>query len=281
MITAGIDLGAKTIKVVVMEDGEVLSRVKVFSGFDQEITSAQAFQEALKRAGVETTSGIYVIATGMGRRWAPFAQATVTEVTAAARGILGRDSEVRTVIDVGAEEGRAILITPEGKVKDFVVNEKCAAGAGTFVESMARALEVTIDQFGQISLTSQNAVPMNAQCAVFAESEVVSLLHARTPKPDIARAVLDAIASRIVSMARRISITPKVALIGGLALNQGFIESLKRTLEMEVIVPEHPEYIPAEGAALVGLDRAEGRYEPEEVSTEQGIVRIESFNSQL
>lgn len=278
MITAGIDLGAKTIKVVVIEDGEVVSRVKMFSGFDQEATSAQAFQEALMQAGIKPDSIKNVVATGMGRNWAPFAQETVTDVTATGRGVINRDPEVRTVIDVGAEEGRAILITPEGKVKDFVVNEKCAAGAGTFIESMSRALEVSIEEFGRIALTSQNAVPMNAQCAVFAESEVVSLLHARTPKSDIARAVLDAIASRIVSMARRLSITPRIALVGGMALNNGFVESFKRTLGMDILVPEYPEFVPAEGAALIGLDRLLENALATEKKEQLPVVNYISFN---
>ncbi|HHE47077.1 MAG TPA: CoA activase, partial [Bacteroidetes bacterium] len=154
-------------------------------------------------------------------------------------------------------------ITPDGHVKDFAINEKCAAGSGTFTEAMARALELDIVEFGRLSLQSDKAVPMNAQCAVFAESEVVSLLHARTPKQDISRAVHDAIASRIVSMARRVSVEREVMIIGGMAYNVGFIASMKRALEMELIVPDDPDYVPAEGAAwaahdkLVGMEKTE------------------------
>jgi len=254
-----MDLGAKLIKVVIVSDGKVIARVKKTSGFEQDVSASEAMKEALEQAGVTADEVDRIVATGAGRNFAPFAHDRLTEVGAAARGAIARLPEARTVIDVGAEEGRAILITPEGRVKDFAVNEKCAAGAGTFTEAMARALEVPLEELGALSLTSDKAVPMNAQCVVFAESEVVSLLHARTSKRDIARAVHDAIASRIVSMARRVSIKPEVVLIGGMAFNVGFVESLKRTLEMEVHIPEEPDYVPAEGAAWAAYDKVAGK----------------------
>ena len=259
MTVAGMDMGAKFVKVVIMNDGQVVARVKKLSGFEQELTAGEAMKEALGIAGLPPDGLDGIVATGAGRKIAPFAQDTVTEVGSSARGAIARLPGARTVIDIGAEEGRAIIITEEGRVKDFAVNEKCAAGAGTFTEAMARALEVKLEELGPLSLQSQNAVPMNAQCAVFAESEVVSLLHARTPKQDIARAVHDAIASRIVSMARRVSIQPEVILVGGMAYNVGFIASLKRTLEMAVFIPDYPDFVPAEGAAWVAADRLVGK----------------------
>ncbi|MCP4658052.1 MAG: CoA activase, partial [bacterium] len=152
---------------------------------------------------------------------------------------------------------RAVRCTEGGKVEDFAVNEKCAAGAGTFTEAMARALEVELEELGRMSLRATQAVPMNAQCTVFAESEVVSLLHAKTPKEDISRAVHDAMASRITSMVRKVGFRKDLVAIGGLARNVGFLESLKRGLETEILVPEEPELTPALGAALIGVDRAE------------------------
>ena len=137
-----------------------------------------------------------------------------------------------------------------GRVIDFAYNEKCAAGAGTFAEGMARALGVSLEELGPLSLTSRQAVQMNAQCAVFAESEVVTLIHAKTPREDIARAVLDAVASRIISMVRKVGFERDLVLIGGVALNPGFVAAMKRGLEADVYVPEDPEYIGALGAAL-------------------------------
>lgn len=256
MITAGMDLGSKFIKIVILKDGDIIARVKMLSGFEQEVTANDAMKEACEQAGIESDAIARIVATGVGRSIAPFAHDTLTEVGAAARGAIARLPETRTVIDVGAEEGRAILITAEGKVRDFAINEKCAAGSGTFTETMARALELELGEFGQLSLKSDKVIPMNAQCAVFAESEVVSLLHAKTPKHDIARAVHDAIASRIVSMARRVSVEKEVLLVGGMAYNVGFVASMKRTLEMEIHVADEPDYVPAEGAAWAAYDKA-------------------------
>ena len=129
---------------------------------------------------------------------------------------------------MGADEARAIKLSPEGKVIDFAINEKCAAGAGAFVEAMSRALDMPLDDFASVSLESTQTIPMNAQCTVFAESEVVSLIHANTPPADIARAVHDAMASRVSAMVRRIGVEDPVVLGGGAALNVGFVKSLVR-----------------------------------------------------
>jgi benzoyl-CoA reductase subunit D len=176
-------------------------------------------------------------------------------VAADAKGSLLLNRNLRTIIDVGAEEGRAIKCTAEGKVADFAVNEKCAAGAGSFVEAMSRALELPLEEMGEMSLRSKNAVAMNAQCTVFAESEVVSLVHAKTPKEDIVRALHDAIANRIVSMARRVGVEETVGLIGGVGYNVGFIDALRRCLEVaSVWVPPQPEYVGAIGAAVAAAE---------------------------
>lgn len=140
-------------------------------------------------------------------------------------------------------------VSPEGKVLDFAINEKCAAGTGTFVDTMARALEIPVEEMAKLSLQSTRSIPMNAQCAVFGESEVVSLIHQKIPKHDIARAVHDAIAGRIGSVARIVGLEDDIVMIGGVAKNVGFVESLKRDLGAGVKVPDAPEYIGALGAA--------------------------------
>lgn len=254
MITAGIDMGAKNIRVLILKDGEVLSRSERLAGFETAESAQIAFQEALDQSGLAMEQIEKIVATGAGRESAPLAQDTVTDVGAAARGAITLVPQARTVIDVGAEEGRAIKTDEAGKVIDFAVNEKCAAGSGSFTEAMSRALEVSLEEFGKLSLKSAKTIPMNAQCAVFAESEVVSLLHAKTPKEDIARAVHDAIADRIVSMVRRVGIIPQVALIGAVSRNAGFVDSLQRALERDVVIPENAEYVGALGAALVAAE---------------------------
>ncbi len=257
MITAGIDTGAKTTKVAILKDGQVLARSMTLTGFDQKEAAAQAFAEALQQANVPQGEVSRIFATGVGRKEVPFAQGNLTEVAADARGGYFLNPKLRTVIDVGAEEGRAIKCTAEGKVSDFAINEKCAAGAGSFVEAMSRALELPLEDMGKISLRSKNAVAMNAQCTVFAESEVVSLVHAKTPKEDIVRALHDAIANRIVSMARRVGVEETVGLIGGVGYNVGFIDALKRCLEVGAVwVPPEPEYVGAIGAAVAAAEAA-------------------------
>ena len=255
MITAGIDMGARNIRVLILKNGQVLARTERLAGFETAESAQIAFQEALDQAGLNRDQVEKIVATGAGRESAPLAQETVTDVGAAAKGAMKLIPQARTVIDVGAEEGRAIKTDGEGKVIDFAVNEKCAAGAGSFTEAMSRALEVPLEEFGRLSLKSSKTIPMNAQCAVFAESEVVSLLHAKTPKEDIARAVHDAIADRIISMVRRVGITPEVALIGAVSRNAGFVDALRRGLERDVVIPEHAEYVGALGAALVAAER--------------------------
>lgn len=251
MITAGVDIGARTVKIVILKDGTIIGQALVMAGYDVPETLMKAWEEVLPKAGIALNQIERIMATGAGKKGADMAQAQVTEVSAAARGAVFLDNRVRTVIDVGAEEGRAIKVNAGGKVVDFAINEKCAAGAGAFVEAMARALEVKLEELGPLALQSTQAVGINAQCAVFAESELVTLVHAKTPKPDMARAVHDAIADRIVSMVRRVGMEKEVMLIGGLAKNVGFLKSLKRELETEVIVPKHPEFVSALGAALL------------------------------
>ena len=164
MITAGIDIGAKTIKIVVLKDGEIAAKGISLAGYDVQESLEKAWAALAEETGYTPGQMDRIVATGAGRKEAIHASEDVTEVRAAAVGGLALDPMVRTVIDVGAEEGRAIKIDPAGKVVDFAVNEKCAAGAGAFTEAMARALEVKLEELGPLSLQSTQAVAMNAQC---------------------------------------------------------------------------------------------------------------------
>jgi len=260
MITAGVDVGAKFAKVVILKDGKVLARAKTLVGFDILKSASDVFEMALKEAGLSRGNIQKVVATGMGRNSVlqkhPInADEVVSEVVADATGAFQVVPTVKTVIDVGAEEGRGIKVEG-GKVKDFVINERCAAGAGTFVEAMARALEVKVEDMGPLSLKSANTIPMNAQCCVFAESEVVSLIHSKISKEDIAKAIHDAIAGRISSMVLRIGVEKDVVLIGGCALNPGFLPPLEKELHTNIIVPEFPEFVSALGAAVIAANQA-------------------------
>jgi benzoyl-CoA reductase subunit D len=164
--------------------------------------------------------------------------------------------KARTIIDIGAEEARAVKCDEKGVMADFVLNERCAAGAGAFIEAMARALEVKMEDMGPLALKAERASPINASCVIFGESDVVSLIHRQESKPEIARAVYDAMADRVSSMIHRLGINPEVILVGGVAKDPGFVASLNRKLGLTVTIPEYPEYVGALGAALIAATRA-------------------------
>ncbi len=262
MITAGIDCGARAVKALIWQEGKVLAKSAALTGFDQQAAVEQAFQSALQQAGLARERIQHITATGIGRnvlRTVSIAHSEITEVSAAAQAAVFLFPNARTVLDVGAEEGRAIRCEPDGKVKDFAVNEKCAAGAGTFIETMARTLEVKLEEMGALSLKATKVIPMNAQCAVFAESEVVSLIHSGAAKEEIIRAVHEAMADRITAMARRVGVEKEVVLVGGIGRDRGFIKALAGELGLELLVPQDPEYAGALGAALIAAERANGQ----------------------
>jgi benzoyl-CoA reductase subunit D len=255
MLTAGIDVGAKYAKVIILNNGKIAAKAKAPVGFDVLKSASDLFENVLKKGRLSRDGIERVVATGMGRNAVHLkppinAEKTVAEVVADAAGAFHVVPTVKTVIDVGAEEGRGIKVD-QGRVKDFVINERCAAGAGTFVEAMARALEVSVEEMGPLALKSTKTIPMNAQCCVFAESEVVTLIHSKVAKEDISKAIHDAIASRIASMVLRVGVEKDVVLIGGVALNPGFLPPLEKELRTNVIVPESPDFIGALGAALI------------------------------
>ena len=261
MITVGIDAGSKNTKVVVLRDDDILSTAIVLSGFDQEESAKKSLNNAIENAEIKREEIEHIMVTGAGMDAISFADDNVTTITCDGRGTFFLFPSTRTVIDIGAEEGLVVKLDENGKVKDFGINEKCAAGAGAFIEAMSRALEVDIEAMGELSLKSTKKIPMNAQCTIFAESEVVSLIHQKTPKEDIIRAVHDAIADRNTSMVRQIGIEKDVALIGGMAKNIGFIDAMNRNLGFELLVPKDrisPEFVSALGAALKAQDKVGG-----------------------
>jgi predicted CoA-substrate-specific enzyme activase len=257
-IAAGIDMGIQTVKVVIIKDGDVAARAKASSGFEPSKAAEQAFSEALKAAKITKAEVAQVLATGSGMEMAPYTNGTVSMMGADAKAGVFLFPSARTIVDVGAEEARAVKCDERGIMKDFVVNERCAAGAGTFIEAMARALEVKLEDMGPLSLKAERASPINASCVIFGESDVVSLIHRQESKPEIARAVFDAMADRVSSMVHRLGINPDVVVVGGVAKDVGFVDSLKRKLGINILVPEYPEYVGALGAALTAASRVKG-----------------------
>ena len=257
MITAGLDLGTQSVKAVILKDGEVISRSQVFSGFDPAKAAEQALDEALKKAKMTLNDLDHITATGSGMALATNSNSTISMMGADAKAGVYLFPIARTIIDVGAEEARAVKCDEKGIMVEFVLNERCAAGAGTFIEAMARALEVKLEEMGPLSLKAERASPINASCVIFGESDVVTLIHRQESKPEIARAVFDAMADRISSMVHRLGVNPEVVLIGGVAKDVGFVASLKRKLGTDISIPEYPEFAGALGAALTAAGKVQ------------------------
>lgn len=254
MFTAGIDLGTKTTYAVILNDGRVVAQRCVLTGWEPPQAAEHALTAALADARLSRDDLARIVATGAGRRACPLAAHNITEVTADARALAHLFPRLCSALDVGAEEARAFNFTATGRVLDFAVNDKCAAGSGIFIETMARALEATLDELDALALQATGAVMLNSPCAVFAESEVISLIHAQTPRAEIARAVFASIAARVAALARRIGSAAEIALGGGLARSPAFVAALARELAVKVSVPRDPEFVGALGAALIARD---------------------------
>lgn len=254
MIVAGIDCGAKYTKSVIMENGKIIGRGISLTGFDQKKAKEKSLEFALREAGVPIDRIERWGVTGTGKDSIDLSATKVNEIKALAMAGRFFSRRAGVVVDMGAEEGRAVKFGDNGNPIDFVLNERCAAGAGIFIEAMARALEVPVEEMGRLALNSTREISINAQCVIFAESEVVGLIHSDTPKEDISKAIHDAIGERIASMIRRVGLKGGLVLMGGVARNPGIASSIKRELKLnEVIIPEAPEFGMATGV-VVTLD---------------------------
>ena len=251
MITIGYDLGAAYSKVVIFKDGKVIGKGIAKTSMEPEESLAEARKAALQDAGIDEKQIEKVGVTGSGRKLIDKSDVNTSDVTADAAGVNYYGLEYKTLIDVGGEEARAVKIGPDAKVINFAVNDKCAAGAGAFVEAMSRAMQLSLVDFAEASLKSTKKIPINAQCAIFAESEVVSLISDETAREDICRAVHDGIAERLTSMAKRVAIEDKVALIGGAVMNKGLVKSINDGLGTEATVLPDPLFVSAVGAAIL------------------------------
>ena len=248
----GIDIGAITAKAAVFsENGKLVASVVTPAGYNRSEAAEQVLSQTLAQAQLTRDDVARLVATGYGRIQVPAADRTVTEITCHARGAHWLCPEVGAVIDIGGQDSKGIAVGKNGKVVDFVMNDKCAAGTGRFMEVMAHALEVDLTDFGQIALSAPNRAKISSTCTVFAESEVVTHVATGVPKAEVIAGIHDAIATRVSIMTGRIPVQDTVVLTGGVARNAGVARMLEEKLGHTIVVPEHAQLAGAIGAALI------------------------------
>jgi predicted CoA-substrate-specific enzyme activase len=264
MTLCGIDVGSRTTKAVLLDGtGKVLSRVVQDSGADLAEAAGQVYQSARAQAGLREGGGTrsYVLATGYGRRLVSFADDVVTEISCHARGAVHLFPDARSVLDIGGQDSKLILLGPEGAVKDFSMNERCAAGTGRFLELAGAILGIPLRGMGEVSRGIESPAVINSTCVVFAESEVIGLVSQGRRPAEILAGLHYALVKQIISLLGSHDIESPLIFTGGVALNEGMVRALRETVRCEVRVPEFPQTVGALGAALIAESRARGRQE--------------------
>jgi predicted CoA-substrate-specific enzyme activase len=251
VLVAGCDVGSTSGKVVILKNGEVFSSSIVSNEPLSDVTAKKAMDKALEGKGVNSNDIALIYGTGYGRIDIPFAKKIITEIACHGKGAFWAYNDARTVVDIGGQDAKVIKIDAKGVVKDFVLNDKCAAGTGKFLETMARILEVELEKMGEISLKAKEIVEISSQCSVFAESEVVSLIAERKDMIDILAGINHSVANRLVSMLYRIGVEERVVISGGVAKNIGVVRVIEEKIKTKI--PQYtfdPQLHGALGAAL-------------------------------
>lgn len=239
--------------VVINGSGEILGSSIIPTGAHAGKAGRQCLSEALLQSKKTPKDLSKVVATGYGRVSIDFADERVTEITCHAKGACHIFPEAKTIIDIGGQDSKVISIGKEGRVVDFVMNDKCAAGTGRFLEVMAKALELAVEELGSLGQGAKASAAISSVCTVFAESEVVSLVALGRPREEIIRGIHDAIAERTATMVRRLGLREPVIMTGGVAKNSGVVKGIEANLGVRILVPAEPQIIGALGAALMGL----------------------------
>ena len=252
---AGIDIGSTMTKVVIMKD-EIISSIIGPTGAEQRRLADRVMKEGLQEAHLSFSSITYLVATGYGRLNVPFADKQVTEISCHAKGAAFLFPEAKTVIDIGGQDSKAISIE-KGRPVDFVMNDKCAAGSGRFLEIIADGLGITLEEMAELSLKSNHPIKIGNLCTVFAEQEVVGKLAEGAPLADLIAGIHEALASRVASMAKKLKVADDVVVTGGGAKNGGLVKALLDVLGHRLLVPSEPLLTGAFGAALLGRDIAQ------------------------
>ncbi len=255
-IAAGLDVGSRMAKAVLIDEnrrvlGKGLARTKPdFAGVARE-----ALDAALARANVNEADVNYIAATGFGRYNVPFRNIQITDITCGGRGAAFLFPNTACVLDIGSQSTRAMRLWPGGKIREFRTNDKCAAGAGGFIERAARYLEVGLEDVGKLSLFADGAQTISSVCAVLAESEIINHMTEGVSVENILRGIHVSLATRAQALLMRVGLEPELAFIGGVARQAGMVKALEETLRMKIHVPADPEFATAFGAALLGLMR--------------------------
>ncbi len=257
MIVAGVDIGSITTEALLFDKEKgILSYTILLTGADSRKTSEMALDKVLAESGKDRSALANVIATGCGRKRAAFAKDAVTEITCIAKGVNYLFPDARTVIDIGGQDTKAIRIDAKGRVTEFEMNDKCAAGTGRFIEVMANALKVDLDKIGELSLSHKKDVTISSICTVFAESEVISLVSEGEELEDILYGIHRAIADRTMGLINRLGgMEKEVIMAGGVAKNLGVVRALEKAMDTGVKIPVEPQIVGALGAALLALEK--------------------------
>ena len=246
----GIDIGSSSSKVLAVDAaGTVLGSAVVNIGTGTNGVEL-ALEELKQRTGLGREEAEYTVVTGYGRMTYQGADEQITEISCHAKGVVSRYPLARTIIDIGGQDAKAIQLGADGRVENFVMNEKCAAGTGRFFEVMARVLNCTIRELPQLAAQSREAVPISSICTVFAESEVISQLAGGATLASVARGAHVSVARRVSGLAKRVEIRPQVVMTGGVALNGTMAQCLSEELGVPVTIPDSPQTMGALGAAI-------------------------------
>ncbi|MCP4806910.1 MAG: 2-hydroxyglutaryl-CoA dehydratase [Proteobacteria bacterium] len=253
---AGVDVGSTQTKAVVIdEDGAIIGRALVDTGANVIQAAQDAFDKALRERGLSEQEVEYVIGTGYGRYRVTFGNDQVTEISCHARGAVHLFPKTRTVVDMGGQDTKAILVSETGEIVDFCMNDKCAAGTGRFLGAASAALDIPLSDLGDVALKSSHPVKISTTCTVFAESEVLSWLGKGKKIEDILWGVHKSIAVRSSGLMRRVGVEDEVTFTGGVSRNTAMVEALEQRVGVKLNVSDDCQYIGALGAALFAMDR--------------------------
>ena len=260
LLVAGIDIGSMSAKSILLRDGHIAASVLILTGADSSGTVREVMARLLEKASLEIADLDFIVATGYGRLNVPFAHKHITEISCHARGAFYFFPEVRSILDVGGQDCKAIRCDGQGKVTHFLLNDKCAAGTGRYLERIAQRLELPLQEIGPRSLKPlKGPLPIDSACAVFAENDILDFLRRGEPMNDILAGVSEALTDRILALLNRVGVEREFMISGGVAKNIGIVSRLEKRLQIEARIAPDPQLVGAVGGALLGAEIARGK----------------------